>query len=87
MTCRIEQLTGEEGIVVFRVSGRIRSGNVSTLEELIARESGQIAIDMGELMLVDRDVVSYLAACEMRGIDLRNCPPFLREWLTREQSR
>lgn len=61
--------------------------NVSTIEELIAREGGQIALDLSELTLVDRDAVSCLTICEMRGIELRNCPPFLREWITKEQSR
>jgi hypothetical protein len=85
MTCKIEQLNGVEGSVVLRVSGHIQSEHVSTIEELIAREGGQIALDLSEIMLVDRDAVSYLAVCELRGIELRNCPPFLREWITREQ--
>ncbi len=87
MICKIEQLAGEEGRIVLRVAGHIQSEHVSTIEELIAREGGRVSIDLSELTLVDRDVVSYLAVCEMRGIELRNCPPFLREWLNREQSR
>ena len=87
MTCKIERFAGEEGRGVLRVSGHIQSEHVSTIEKLIAREGGLVAIDLSELTLVDRDAVSYLAVCEMRGIELRNCPPFLREWLTREQSR
>jgi anti-anti-sigma regulatory factor len=87
MSCKIEQLAGEEGMIVFRVSGHVQSEHVSAIEELIAREGGQMAIDLSELTLVDRDAVRYLAVCEMRGIELRNCPPFLREWLIREQSR
>ena len=87
MTYKIEQLAGEEGRIVFRVAGHIQAEHVSTIEELIAREGGLVAIDLSELILVDRDAVSYLAHCEMRGTELRHCPPFLREWLNREQSR
>lgn len=87
MTYKIEQLVGEEGRIVFHVAGHIQSEHVSTIEELIAHEGGRVTIDLSELILVDRDVVSYLADCEMRGTELRNCPPFLREWLNREQSR
>ena len=86
MTCKIEQLTGVKGRVVLRVSGYIQSEHVSTIEELIAREGGKIALDLTEIMLVDRDAVSYLAVCELKGIELRNCPPFLREWITKDQS-
>jgi hypothetical protein len=86
MTCKIERLAAE-GMVVFRVSGHIQAEHVSTLKELIAREDGQIELDLCEITLVDRDAVSYLALCELRGIEFSNCPHFLRDWVTREQLR
>ena len=70
---------------MFRVSGHIQSEHVQTIQDLIAREKGPIGFDLNELTLVDRDAVSYLALCELRGIELRNCPPFLRDWVTKEQ--
>ena len=72
---------------MFRVSGHIQTEHVKTIQELIAREAVPIGLDLGELTLVDRDAVSYLALCELRGIELRNCPPFLRDWVTKEQLR
>ena len=33
--------------------------------------------------LVDRDTVGFLRMCEGRGILLRNCPPYIREWIAR----
>ena len=86
MTCKIEHLTAE-GVVVLRVSGHIQSEHVSIIDELIAREDTQIILDLTEITLADRDAVSYLAAWELSGIELRNCPPFLREWITNEQAR
>jgi hypothetical protein len=32
-------------------------------------------------------VVNFLATCELKGIELRNCPAFLREWVTSEKLR
>jgi hypothetical protein len=84
MTYKIDHLAGKEGRIVLRVAGHIQSEHVSTIEELIAREGGRVAIDLSQLILIDRDAVCYLANCEMRGIELRNCPLFLREWLNRE---
>ena len=72
---------------MFRVSGHIQSEHVNTIQELIMREEGQIGLDLEELTLVDRDAVSYLALCELRGIELRNCPRFLRDWVKGEQLR
>jgi hypothetical protein len=86
MSCKIERLA-TQGMVVFRVSGHIQSEHVKTIQELIAREEGPMGLDLKELTLVHRDAVSYLALCELRGIELRNCPRFLRDWVTKEQLR
>jgi hypothetical protein len=37
-----------------------------------------------EVKLVDRDVVSFLAGCEAKGVKLVNCPAYIREWIERE---
>lgn len=87
MTCRIERLTSEAHAVVFRVSGHIQLEHINTLEELVRAESGRLALDLAEVTLADRDVVSFLASCEPKGIQLRNSPAFLREWITKEQQR
>jgi hypothetical protein len=31
--------------------------------------------------LVDREAVRFLAACEARGIQLKHCPSYVREWI------
>jgi len=47
-------------------------------KESIGRESGGVALDLTEVTFVERDVVNFLAACELRGIELRNCPGYVR---------
>ena len=47
-----------QGIVVFRVSGHIQSEHLDTIQELVASEEGQIALDLDELTLIDREAVS-----------------------------
>jgi hypothetical protein len=34
--------------------------------------------------LAGRDAATFLAVCELKGIELRNCPPFLRGWIDNE---
>jgi hypothetical protein len=36
--------------------------------------------------LVDRDVVKFLAKQELDGTVLRNCSPYIRNWVTRERT-
>jgi len=38
-------------------------------------------LDLREVKLADRDAVRFLARCEADGIQLKNCPPYVREWI------
>ena len=72
----------DNGIAVFALSGRIEEQHVSELQELLAGEAeAKAALDLEEVRLVDREAVRFLAACEARGIGLRNCPSYVREWI------
>ena len=50
-------------------------------------ESGVVAVELAEVELVDRDAVTLLALNEGNGIELRRCPAYIREWVTRERGR
>jgi hypothetical protein len=45
-----------------------------------------IMLDLKDLMLVDRDAVSFLEQCEADSIKLTNCPAYIREWIRRERA-
>src|SRR5215510_11786008 len=86
MTCRIERLVSEEDGVVLRVSGRIQAEHVNLLRDLLGREKGRVAIDLKDVVLVAREAVNFLALSEAKGIELRNCSPYIREWVARERA-
>ena len=77
------------GEVVLTLSGRLEADNVSELSTLLAEESPgrALVLDLKDVVLVDRDVVRFLRACEGDGIALRNCPPYIRAWIAREKDR
>lgn len=85
MSCKIERFVDGEDFVLLRVSGRVDGEHVDTVKEVIAREKGGVAIDLGEVILVNREAVRLLAVSEANGIELRNCPAYIREWVTRER--
>ncbi len=92
MTFRIERLAAGENAIVLRVCGRMHIECVNTLQELIEQElieaeNTKIALDLSEITLADSDAATFLAICEIEGIELRNCPAFLRGWVAREQAR
>ena len=85
MTCRIDRLSIEQG-VVLRISGRITGEDLDVLRTAL-EEGRVVAIDLTEIELVDRDAVKLLALTEANGIELRHCPAYIREWITRERGR
>ena len=75
------------GEVVFTLSGRMGEEDIAMLETLIRSEAsgGPIVLALKDVTLVGRDAISFLARCEASGITLRNCPGYVREWITRQR--
>ena len=83
---RIQSTVNRE--TLFTVSGRMDSANLIELKNLIDAETADrpMALDLRELTLVDRDAVTFLKRCESKGIELRNCSAYIRQWITREKA-
>ena len=75
------------GEVVFKLIGRMGAENTGELEKLISAEPSdrRIVLDLKDLRLVDQDVVTFLRRCEAGGIQLTNCPAYIREWINGER--
>jgi len=86
MSCRIDRVVSAENIVVLFISGRITGEYVDTLRDVLEQELSGFAIDLKNVLLVDREAVALLALSEANGTQLRNCPPYIREWVTRERA-
>jgi anti-anti-sigma regulatory factor len=80
------QRSADEKFVVFTLSGRIKAARLAELQKLLESEADDqgIALDLQEVKLVDRDVIGFLAGCEAKGVELANCPAYIREWIGRE---
>ena len=79
----------KNGEFVVNVSGRMDVENLGELTALFSSEGKgcRIVMKLVELTLVDQDAVRFLESCEADGIELRNCPTYIREWITRERRR
>jgi hypothetical protein len=86
MTLRIEQYS-QSGRTVLKLIGQIHSGDLEQLEGQTQALGTGMAFDLDELTLVDAGVVRYLGEREERGVELMNCPPYIREWIKREKGR
>ena len=86
MTLRIERMTTARG-ALLKVCGQIRSEDLGELRKQLDSGAGARVMDLDELALVDVEVVRFLGACEGRGIEFVNCPPYIREWMKREAEK
>jgi anti-anti-sigma regulatory factor len=88
MTCRIERVVGPDGIVVLQISGRIDGPDIEILRELMESETpskSTVALDLRNVTLISRDAIKLLSTVEEKGTELRNCPAYIREWVSREK--
>jgi hypothetical protein len=77
----------QNGEVVFKVSGRLEVENMGDLEALFSSEPKRrpVVFDLLDLTLVDQAAIHFLESCEVEGVELRNCPAYIRQWITRER--
>jgi anti-anti-sigma regulatory factor len=75
------------GQVVFTLSGRMDEEDIPELETLIKSEANgrRIVLDLKDLTLVGRDAISFLERWEAKGIALKNCAGYVREWISRSR--
>jgi len=86
MTLRIHKTSDDHKLTV-RLSGRLVASHQRALSEQIESSTGRIVLDLEEVTLVDLDMVQFLARCEEGGMELLHCPPYIREWISRENDR
>jgi anti-anti-sigma regulatory factor len=84
---KLQKLT-EKKTVVLKLIGRLETEGLSELRRFFESQddSENVVLDLGEVNLAGRDAVVFLAHCEARGTRVRNCPAYIRDWITRERN-
>jgi hypothetical protein len=72
---------------VLRLIGRIESEYLDALRAEVRRFRPRLVLDLDEVTLVDVAVVRFLTVSEADGIELRNCAPYVRDWMSGEGRR
>jgi hypothetical protein len=68
------------------LSGRIHSHRIVCIRSAMSEGCARKILDLSEVTLVDIAVVRFLIGCEDEGIELAQCPPYVREWMLRERA-
>ena len=74
--------SSKNGSAVFSLCGRIEESDLLDLQRVLDAETGtpNLTLDLQEVRLVHREALRFLAVCEAKGIKLKNCPAYIREW-------
>jgi ABC-type transporter Mla MlaB component len=84
VTLKIDR-SSEKQKTILRLSGRIDPEGVLELKRELEGVTEDVALDLKEVIRVDLEAVRFLGACVVQGIELRNCPPYISEWIRRER--
>ena len=83
MTCRIDRLSTQHGLVLY-ISGRLAAEDL-VIVRIALEERRVVAIELAEVDLVSREAVKLLGQAEADGIELRSCPAYIHDWITKER--
>jgi hypothetical protein len=84
MTCKIERHTDGHH-TTLRLIGHLHAVYLETLQAQLESNGPRTVLDLDEVTLVDVEVVRFLGRCEAAGIAVLHGPPYIREWIRREQ--
>src|SRR5215471_11245580 len=81
---RIEKDSG--CVTKLRLSGRIQADQIASIRSEMNNDCRTTILDLNEVTLVDLAVVQFLISCEDEGVELVQCPSYIREWILRERA-
>ena len=84
MTCKIERHADGQH-TTLRLIGHMQEEHLEALQAHMESNAPRTVLDLDEVTLVDVEVVRFLGGCEAAGIAVLHCPPYIREWISREQ--
>ena len=73
-------------VSTLRLSGRIQSDCIDGIRSAMDDGCKRKILDLIEVTLVDIAVVRFLISCENEGVELVQCPAYVREWIARERA-
>jgi ABC-type transporter Mla MlaB component len=83
---RIQELDSGD-LVTIVLSGRMQKEDLQEIQSLLRKHDQQnVVLDLKGVKLIDLEAVGFLANFETDQAKIANCPPYIREWIRREQA-
>jgi NodT family efflux transporter outer membrane factor (OMF) lipoprotein len=75
------------GSMVLALEGNVGADSLPEIERHMKdgkQDRKQVSLDLGEVTLMDRDAMRFFAGQLRRGVELMNCPVYIKHWISRE---
>src|ERR1700736_3943397 len=79
-TLKIEK-DSQGGNTTIRLIGHFQSEHVGELKKQLQQNGPSFVLDLKEVTVVDVEVVRFLEECEVEGVKIVHCSPYIREWM------
>ena len=79
-----------DGDATLTLAGKCNGTALGELRRAIDRArrcNKRVVIDLGEVTLLDRPSLQFLAAQTREDVQLTNCPEYIQPWIYRESSQ
>ena len=84
MTLKIGRLCEKHGTRIC-LAGELRFAHLADVRAEIEQVRLPATLDLDEVDVVDLDGVRLLNECQVRGIQVVNCSPYIRQWMLQER--
>ena len=86
MTLKIESFFGRGG-TKLRLSGELLSAHLEEVQSEIEKSVAPVTLDLEEVNRVDIEGIRLLNACQVQGVLVTKCAPYIRAWMRQEAAR
>ncbi len=77
-------IPGASDQLTLALTGSISADVLPEIDRLITVKQGRVILDLSEVTLMDRVAARFLALQIERGVELVDCPGYLKHWIARE---
>ena len=80
------QRHSDRSVTKLFLSGRIQADCITCIRSALTDGCERKILDLREVTLIDIEGVRFLIRCEDEGIELVQCPAYVRQWILCERA-
>jgi hypothetical protein len=84
MTLKIKRIREKLGTRIC-LSGDLRGARLAEVRGEFEQFGPPAILDLDEVDVIDLDGIRFVNECELLGIQVVNCAPYIREWMFQEK--